>query len=66
MEAKTLGRKKVEYLGKKLGVIKIIGDFQKNGHRKFLLKCDICGSEKEIWYSQYANGNWNVCEHDAL
>ena len=61
-----MGRKKVELLGYKLGFITIVDDFHKNGQRKFILMCDKCGTSKEIWYSQYHSGNWNVCEHDAL
>jgi hypothetical protein len=60
-----LGRKRTELIGYKMGLITIVKDFKKNGQRKFVLKCDKCESEKEVWYSQYASGNWNVCEHDA-
>lgn len=61
-----MGRKKKNLLGNKLGFIKIVKDFNKNGQRKFVLKCLVCNLEKEIWYSQYCTGNWKVCEHDAL
>lgn len=61
-----VGRPKNELLGEKLGYITIVGERKLRGVRKLTLKCDICESEKEIWYSQYNSGNWYVCEHDAL
>jgi len=61
-----MGRKKIELVGEKLGYIEIISERKVNGVRKLTLKCEICGVKKEIWYSQYCNGYWNVCGHDAL
>lgn len=59
-------RKKQEKIGEKLGYITIIDERRGRGYRIFKMKCDLCGSEKEVTHSQYNSGSWDVCEHDAL
>ena len=62
-----MARKRRDYIGDKYGYITIVKETTKyRNSRRFLMKCDICGSEKNVYQSQLSQGNWNVCEHDAL
>lgn len=61
-----MARKTNSKIGEKLGCITIVDERKARGYRVFKMKCDICGSEKEVAHSQYNTGNWNICEHDAL
>lgn len=56
-----------EMVGEQLGKIVIYKELgSKQGNRRYVFKCTICGEKKVVNHSQYNTGNWNVCEHDAL
>lgn len=60
-------RKKMQMIGYKLGEIYISEELSsKAGHRRYILKCSICGKEKAVYHTQINTGLWNVCEHDTL
>jgi len=62
-----MGRRKIQHVGEMLGEILIKAELPKrNGIRQYLFECQICGKQKRVSHSQYNQGSWNLCEHDAI
>lgn len=60
-------RKKMNMIGYRMGKIFVSKELsRKSGHRRYILKCSICGKEKKVYHTQINSGLWNVCEHDTL
>lgn len=49
-------------LGRSIFLEKLVK--RSSGSKKYRLKCNKCGAQRDYWVSQIMTGSWEVCEHD--